>query len=85
MIELLFSVGKIWITKYPPRFTIITVKLIHNLIDCPDLFCQIHFLMLRQNNHQHITFYTNTAETNILKVSPTFQMSPIFNEMVNYI
>lgn len=56
-------------------------KLIHNLMDCPELLSKINFRIPRLEARQNLLFYCPTNRTNILKKSPVYSMMELYNTL----
>lgn len=58
-------------------------KLVHNVIDCPELLYLINFNVPQFNNRQNLMFYNNQPRTNLLIRSPVYNMCYSFNLICN--
>ena len=67
------------------RRAVFAIKFLFNLVqhnvDCSDLLSQLSFLVPRQTSRQDITFYIDTARTNVLIKSPIYVMCSYFNKI----
>lgn len=58
-------------------------NLIHNNVDCDDLFCKINFLVPRAGSRYNQTFYSDRPRTNILLKAPICNACNTFNSICN--